>query len=64
MGVDGFDLLRIANERGMSALMLTAHALSEESLISSARNGAAYYVPKDEIDKIALFTPSTAMIYG
>lgn len=55
MGVDGFELLKIANEKGIPALMLTAHAVSEQDLIHSARNGAAYYVPKDEIDKIPLF---------
>lgn len=37
------------------ALMLTAHALTEESLKKSAENGAAYYVPKDEINRISTF---------
>jgi hypothetical protein len=35
--------------------MLTAHALSEESLKKSAEEGASYYAPKDEIAKIDLF---------
>jgi hypothetical protein len=35
--------------------MLTAHALSEESLKKSAEDGASYYAPKDEIGKIDLF---------
>lgn len=55
MGVQGFELLKIANERGIPALMLTAHALSEESLTTSAKSGAAYYVPKEEMVKIPLF---------
>ena len=55
MGAKGFELLKLANERGIPALMLTAHALSEDSLRSSVKNGAAYYVPKEEIGKIALF---------
>jgi DNA-binding response OmpR family regulator len=55
MGVKGFDLLRIANERGVPALMLTAHALSEENLMRSAKEGAAYYAPKYEMSKIAAF---------
>jgi CheY-like chemotaxis protein len=55
MGVRGFELLEIANKRGIPALMLTAHALSEESLRKSAEEGASYYVPKDEIDKIDVF---------
>jgi DNA-binding response OmpR family regulator len=55
MGVKGFDLLAIATRRGTPALMLTAHALSEESLKKSAENGASYYAPKDEIDRIEVF---------
>ncbi|MBT3255531.1 MAG: response regulator [Deltaproteobacteria bacterium] len=55
MGVDGFKLLEIANQRNIPALMLTAHALSEESLKQSAEKGAAYYAPKDEIGRIDLF---------
>jgi len=55
MGVRGFELLEIANKRGIPALMLTAHALTEETLRKSAEDGASYYVPKDEIGKIDVF---------
>jgi len=55
MGVRGFDLLSVANKRGIPALMLTAHALSEENLKKSAENGADYYAPKDEINNIDVF---------
>lgn len=55
MGVDGFNLLKIANRRNIPALMLTAHALSEKNLKQSAEGGAAYYAPKDEIERIDLF---------
>lgn len=55
MGVKGYELLDLANERGVPALMLTAHALSEENLKKSAERGAAYYAPKDEMDKITVF---------
>ena len=55
MGVKGFDLLEIAKQKGIPALMLTAHALTEESLKESAQDGAAYFVPKDEIEQIATF---------
>jgi len=55
MGVKGFDLLAVAAKRGIPALMLTAHALSEENLKKSAEKGAYYYAPKDEIDRIHLF---------
>ncbi|UCF83335.1 MAG: response regulator [Desulfobacteraceae bacterium] len=55
MGVKGFELLKIANERGIPALMLTAHALSEENLKKSAEKGASYYAPKDKINDIDVF---------
>ena len=55
MGVKGFDLLEIAKQKGIPALMLTAHALTEDSLKKSAQEGASYFVPKDEIAQIATF---------
>ena len=55
MGVKGFELLDIANQHEIPAVMLTAHALSEESLKKSAENGASYFAPKDEINNIDLF---------
>lgn len=55
MGVKGMELLKIANEQNIPALMLTAHALSKESLKESAEEGAAFYAPKEEINNIALF---------
>ncbi len=55
MGVDGYELLNIANSRNIPAVMLTAHALSSDHLKRSAEEGAAYYAPKDKINDIALF---------
>ena len=55
MGVKGFDLLEIAKQKEIPALMLTAHALTEDSLKRSAQDGASYFVPKDEIAQIATF---------
>jgi len=55
MGVRGYELLEIANERRIPALMLTAHALSRDNLKKSFKKGASYYVPKDEIGKVNLF---------
>lgn len=52
MGVDGFDLLKIAKGRNIPALMLTAKALNVESLDKSIRDGASYFVPKNEIAQI------------
>jgi len=55
MGVKGFELLEIARKKKVPALMLTAHALTEESLKRSAEEGAAYFAPKEEMRNIHLF---------
>lgn len=55
MGVQGFELLKIANSLKIPALMLTAHALDEASLNKSAQDGAAYFAPKDKMHEIELF---------
>ncbi len=52
MGVNGYELLKIANSYKVPALMLTAHALSRENLKRSADEGAAYYAPKEEMADI------------
>jgi len=39
MGVNGYDLLEIANKRGVPALMLTSHALSPDDFGKSIRGG-------------------------
>lgn len=52
MGVDGYKLLEIATGKGILAVMLTAHALSPEDTIKSHKEGAAYYLPKEEMANI------------
>ena len=52
MGVDGYQLLEIASEKGVIPVMLTAHALSPENTSKSFRKGAASYVPKEQIANI------------
>lgn len=55
MGVRGFDLLMFAKARELPVVMLTAHALSPESLKKSIELGARAYLPKDQMDRIAPF---------
>ena len=55
MGVEGYDLLKIANQKGVVAVMLTAHGLSPQNVMRSYEGGAASYVPKDEMAKIATY---------
>ena len=55
MGVNGFRLLDIANERKIVAVMLTAQALSPENTVKAYKRGAAFFVPKEEMAKITVF---------
>lgn len=55
MGVNGYELLEIANKRKVMAIMLTAHALSPEDTVKSFNRGAAYFVPKDKISDIVTY---------
>ena len=55
MGVRGYDLLEIAKKKEISALMLTAHALTKGDLKKSFEEGAAYFVPKEEIGKVDVY---------
>jgi len=55
MGVDGYKLLEIANEQKVIAVMLTAHALSPEDTNRSFKDGAASFVPKEEMSNIVIY---------
>jgi len=55
MGVDGYGLLDIATEKNIPAVMLTAHALTPDNVVRSIKEGAASYIPKDELSNIADF---------
>ena len=55
MGVDGYGLLKIADRKNTTAIMLTAHAFSPDNLVKSIKEGAASYLPKEEIANIVIF---------
>lgn len=55
MGVDGYELLELANQHGVIAVMLTAHAVSPENVVRSFDGGAASYVPKEKMADITTF---------
>jgi response regulator RpfG family c-di-GMP phosphodiesterase len=55
MGVKGYDLLTLTTQKGIPALMLTAHALSPEHLVKSIKGGAKSYIPKEKIADIPPF---------
>lgn len=55
MGVNGYQLLELANEKDIIAVMLTANALSPENVFRSYREGAASYIPKEEMVNITIY---------
>jgi len=55
MGVDGYKLLNIAKQKNITAIMLTAHALSPDHLVKSIKEGADSYLPKEEMNNITDF---------
>lgn len=55
MGVRGYDLLEIANQRGIPALMFTAHALNPDAFVRSMKGGAKAYIPKEKMSEIASY---------
>jgi DNA-binding NtrC family response regulator len=55
MGVDGYELLKIAVEKKITAVMLTARAIGPENVQKSFLKGAAYYIPKEEMIRIETF---------
>ncbi len=63
MGVRGFELLDEAKRRGLPVAMLTAHALSAESLKKSIEKGARAYLPKEKLGDVVPFLEDI-LLYG
>ena len=55
MGVNGYELLTVAKQNDIPALMLTAHALNPLSLVKSIKSGARAYLPKDKMVEIDFY---------
>ena len=55
MGVNGYELLNIANRRKVVAVMLTAHAMTLEDTIRSYKEGAASFIPKEKMTNLPTF---------
>ena len=49
MGVDGYELLKIANTKNIPSVILTAHALSPDNFQKSMQLGARAYIPKTKM---------------
>jgi len=52
MGINGFALLEECRKRGLFASVLTAHAVSVDSLNRSIKLGAVSFLPKDELARL------------
>ena len=64
MGVNGFDLLQNAVDRGFPTVMLTAHALTPEALKKSIKLGAVSFLPKDKIPELRMFLEDVVLGAG
>lgn len=53
MGVRGFELLDACRRKRIPAVMLTAHALTPESLQRSIDLGAVSFLPKEELSQLS-----------
>jgi DNA-binding response OmpR family regulator len=52
MGVNGLKLLDEAVERNFPTVMLTAHAINPETLMTAIRKGAISYLPKETLPEL------------
>jgi len=64
MGVNGFELLKKAVSRGVPTVMLTAHALSPESLKKSIKLGAVSFLPKEKMSELRSFLEDVVLGEG
>ena len=55
MGVQGYELLDICNQKRVIGVMLTAYAMTPEDIKKSYENGAASFVPKEKMGDIVTY---------
>ena len=64
MGVNGFELLKTSVSREFPTVMLTAHALSPDSLKKSIKLGAVSFLPKEKISDLSFFLEDVVLGEG
>lgn len=64
MGVNGFDLLKLSVKRGFPTVMLTAYALTPESLEKSIKLGAVSFLPKEKMGELDDFIADVVLKGG
>jgi len=55
LGVQGYELLKICNQKRVIGVMLTAYAVTPENIKKSYADGAASFVPKEKLADITTF---------
>ena len=55
MGVQGFELLKKSVSKGFPTVMLTAHAMTPESLKESIKLGAVSFLPKEMMAELDVY---------
>ena len=64
MGVNGFELLKLSVKGGFPTVMLTAYALSPESLEKSIKLGAVCFLPKEKMSELDDFLADVVLKGG
>ncbi len=64
MGVNGFELLKIAVNRNMPAVMLTARAVTPEALKNSINLGAVFFLSKEQLSELDEFLKEVVLNEG
>jgi DNA-binding response OmpR family regulator len=64
MGVNGFELLKTSVGHGFPTVMLTAHALSPESMKKSIKLGAVSFLPKEKLSSLQAFLDEVVLGRG
>lgn len=64
MGVNGFELLKLAVTRNFPTVMLTAHAVTPEALKKSIKLGAVFFLPKEQISELIEFLEDVVLNEG
>ena len=52
MGVDGLNLLEETVSKGIPTVMLTAHAMNADTLLTSIQRGAISFLPKEKLSQL------------
>jgi len=64
MGVNGFELLKVAVTRGFPTIMLSAHAVTPDTIKKSIKLGALFFLPKEKLAQLREFLEEVVLNEG